>query len=155
MESVPPMNRILKWPLNMWWFFLEECFSAFITVHHFFYHVWITAMMPVIGFIEWKTLYLMVKTMVSCRFSLKPIQWSYGHLRPWWCRTVPPTRCDVKIARIFALYRGGSWGPLWSHGFKTTPQRYYSLGSQKFSGFLAFRFEIYTWWLIPRLVGGL
>ena len=25
-----------------------------------------------------KNPYLMVKTMVSCRFSLKPIQWKYG-----------------------------------------------------------------------------
>ena len=32
------------------------------------------------GKIYRKTLYLMVKTMVSCRFSLKPIQWPWGCL---------------------------------------------------------------------------
>jgi hypothetical protein len=47
------------------------------------------------GKIYRKALYLMVKTMVSCRFSLKPIQWipgclSHGHhvVLPWFLRQI-------------------------------------------------------------------
>jgi hypothetical protein len=38
------------------------------------------------GKIYRKALYLMVKTMVSCRFSLKPIHWIWGHasISCWW-----------------------------------------------------------------------
>jgi hypothetical protein len=40
------------------------------------------------GKIYRKPLYLMVKTMVSCRFSLKPIHWrchATSAMSPWWC----------------------------------------------------------------------
>jgi hypothetical protein len=43
------------------------------------------------GKIYRKPLYLMVKTMVSCRFSLKPIQW-------WWVPQVPLFFGSPKVA---------------------------------------------------------
>ena len=52
--------------------------SLFFAIHHWFpYFLWI---LPFIELddrkIYRKALYLMVKTVVSCRFSLKPIHWS-------------------------------------------------------------------------------
>ena len=64
------------------------------------------------GKIYRKALYLMVKTMVSCRVSLKSIQWNYAHVnvwnhpvwsnvvskfRPWFCHWIMTLPCDRRL----------------------------------------------------------
>ena len=62
-----------------------------------------------------KTLYLMVKTMVSCRFSLKSIQWTKHMTKPLGCSVAPwlvticrPACCGADAAA--PLFRGGGPG---------------------------------------------
>ena len=67
------------------------------------------------GKIYRKTLYLMVKTMVSCRFSLKSIQWTKHMTKPLGCSVAPwlvticrPACCGADAAA--PLFRGGGPG---------------------------------------------
>ena len=67
------------------------------------------------GKIYRKALYLMVKTMVSCRFSLKSIQWTKHMTKPLGCSVAPwlvticrPACCGADAAA--PLFRGGGPG---------------------------------------------
>ena len=53
-----------------------------------------------------KALYLMVKTMVSCRFSLKPIQWHYPYSHP----IENPMDIPIEIP-IFSTTPRPPWAP--------------------------------------------
>ena len=71
--------------MNIWWFHWEGGKRRFCVVDLFIGLVYRK--------IYRKPSYLMVKTMVSCRFSLKPIQWSMSHLL---CPAVDP-RYEMSI----------------------------------------------------------
>ena len=74
------------------------------------------------GKIYRKILYLMVKTMVSCRFSLKPIQWT--NARSWLFRCAPLRSQNPRFTRSPACpstrrNQGCDVPLISSHGFET------------------------------------
>ena len=89
------------------------------------------------GKIYRKALYLMVKTMVSCRFSLKPIHWMISH----WelsCAArgkhlskllfeVPCLYSGVNVEVLLCFGRGDSW---WTSDTSDREPKQYQLGEQ-------------------------
>ena len=55
-----------------------------------------------------KALYLMVKTMVSCRFSLKPIQWLF--LFRCWSTSFVIQKCNVPWSEVDMTWHCGDQG---------------------------------------------
>ena len=64
------------------------------------------------GNIYRKALYLMVKTMVSCRFSLKPIQWKSQNRNRCLC-DFPACRCSHSESQA-SSWASTSWSQRWS-----------------------------------------
>ena len=71
------------------WFMCFFCIYHYLALHIMIYHYGIIELDD--GKIYRKPLYLMVKTMVSCRFSLKPIH--------WWSILISPTSIWVRQRR--------------------------------------------------------
>ena len=78
-HRVPPPNPALS---DLLYLFFNGLFKTWVRHFQFaYFFIWTPSASHVIelddGKIYRKTLYLMIKTMVSCRFSLKPAQWSW------------------------------------------------------------------------------
>jgi hypothetical protein len=70
------------------------------------------------GKIYRKALYLMVKTMVSCRFSLKPIHWLWHFIARdvEWHRSSDPSCTSAYRLRTMWLPGQRTWGKWWWNG---------------------------------------